>query len=95
MQEKGKCESCKEEFLIHGVVRRPGKDDEIKRYKICKPCFDKKKKKAKKKEKDSDEEGAVTAEQFTFLGSVLLEIKPEVIDRGDTGRIAMIRFGDK
>ena len=70
LQEKGKCDSCKEEFLIHGVVRRPGKDDEIKRYKICKPCFDKRKKKANKKEKNSDEEGAVTAGQFAFLGSV-------------------------
>ena len=94
LQEKGKCDSCKEEFLIHGVVRRPGKDDEIKRYKICKPCFDKRKKKVNKKEKNSDEEGAVTAGQFAFLGSVSSGIESKVMDRGVTGQIAMVKRGN-
>ena len=69
LSEKGKCESCKEEFLVHGVVKKAGKDDLLKRYRICKSSFDRKKAE-RKRDTETAAEGAISQEQFAFLGAV-------------------------
>ena len=42
LQLKGKCESCKLEFLNHRVKRATGKDDVLLTDRFCKPCWQKK-----------------------------------------------------
>ena len=76
---KGPCEKCKVEFLINGLVRKRGGTDEIRRYKICKSCFEKERK-VKKADNTPVEEGALSHDmEYAFLGAV--SESPPVDDR--------------